>query len=106
MSADSPGRLDVANGDFAEWTSLNPDYAEIIVSTRGQQINNRPPYANPYGDYFISGFDSEYNYYYRGAYMDCVRAIDFLCSRPKIQQLNIFAEGGSQGAFVAFGKAD
>ena len=83
----------------------NPDCVEIALSTRGQQINNRPPYVNPYGDYFVSGFDSEYNYYYRGAYMDCVRGVDFLCSRPKVQKLNIFAEGGSQGGAFALAAA-
>ncbi|MCR5152987.1 MAG: acetylxylan esterase [Prevotella sp.] len=75
----------------------NPGYCEIIVSTRGQLINNRPPYSNTYGDWFVYGFSSKDTYYYRGAYMDCVRAIDFLCSREKVQQQNIFAEGASQG---------
>lgn len=74
-----------------------PDYCEIIVSTRGQVINNRPPYTNAYGDWFVYGFGNKDTYYYRGAYMDCVRAIDFLCSREKVQRQNIFAEGASQG---------
>lgn len=96
------------SGDDEPWCmggDDNPDCVQIAVSTRGQQINNRPPYVNPYGDYFVSGFDSEYNYYYRGAYMDCVRAIDFLCSRPKVQQHNIFAVGGSQGGAFALAAA-
>lgn len=75
----------------------NPEWAEIFLSNRGQQINNRPPYVNPYGTWLTYGLDSEEHYYYRGAYMDCVRAIDFLCSREKVQQNNIFAQGASQG---------
>jgi len=37
------------------------------------------------------------NYYYRAAYMDCVRGIDFLSSRPEVDSKHIGAEGGSQG---------
>jgi len=83
----------------------NPGYVELIVSTRGQLINNRPPYTNTYGDWFVFGFDSEDHYYYRGAFMDAVRAIDFLCSREKVQQANIFAEGASQGGALTLAAA-
>ena len=83
----------------------NPGYVELIVSTRGQLINNRPPYTNTYGDWFVFGFDSEDHYYYRGAFMDAVRAIDFLCSRETVQQANIFAEGASQGGALTLAAA-
>lgn len=79
----------------------NPGWVELNVSTRGQYINNRPPYSNPYGQWITYGLDSQYNYYYRGAYMDCVRAIDFLGTREKVQQGNIFAQGASQGGALA-----
>lgn len=83
----------------------NPTYAEIVVSTRGQVINNRSPYKNLYGDWFGYGFNDRDNYYYRGAFMDCVRALDFLCTREKVDQLNIFAEGTSQGGALTFAVA-
>lgn len=75
----------------------NPGWCELILSTRGQVINNRPPYTNAYGDWFAYGMDHQDHFYYRGAYMDVVRAIDFMASREKVQQQNIFAEGASQG---------
>lgn len=37
------------------------------------------------------------HYYYRESYMDCVRGIDFLASRPEVDSKRIGAEGGSQG---------
>ncbi len=40
--------------------------------------------------------DSE-TYYYRAAYMDCMRSIDFLVSRPEVDAKHIGVEGGSQG---------
>ncbi len=83
----------------------NPDYADLVLSTRGQMINNRPPYTNLYGDWFVYGFDSKDNYYYRGAYMDAVRAIDFVASREKVDSNNIFAEGASQGGALTIAAA-
>lgn len=86
-----------------------PGYAEMYVSIRGQFINNRPPFTNPYGkngdDYFIYGFGNKENYYYRGAFLDAVRAVDFLCTREKVQNDNIFAEGSSQGGTLAIAAA-
>lgn len=81
------------------------DYCEIIVSTRGQVINNRSPYTNPYGDWFAYGFDTRDHWYYRGAFMDCVRAVDFVCSRPSADTDNIFAEGTSQGGALTIATA-
>ena len=74
-----------------------PSQIDIIVSTRGQSINNRSPYTNPYGEWLVYGFGNPDTWYYRGAYMDCLRALDFLLSREKVQPENIFAEGSSQG---------
>lgn len=73
------------------------DWAELILSTRGQSINNRAPYTNTYGDWFAFNFGDKDSYYYRGAYMDCLRAIDFIASREKVDQSAIFAQGQSQG---------
>lgn len=78
------------SGDQGEW-------AEFILSTRGQSINNREPYTNTYGDWFAFNFGDKDSYYYRGAYMDCIRAIDFVASRDKIDKAAIFAQGQSQG---------
>lgn len=67
---------------------------EFYLSHRGQGLN-KP--TNKYGDWIVSGMESEHTYYYRGAYMDAVRAIDFVASREKVDSSAIFAEGGSQG---------
>ena len=82
-------------------------FAEFILSNRGQSINNRPAsgrddginedFTNIYGDWFAYEFGNKDSYYYRGAYMDCVRAIDFIASRETTDVQNIFAEGQSQG---------
>lgn len=70
------------------------EWIDAVVSVRGQAMNK--PH-NRYGDWIVSGLESPEQYYYRGAYMDCVRALDFICTLPQADTLNIFAEGGSQG---------
>ena len=44
-------------------------------------------------------------YFYAGAYMDCVRAVDFLASRPEIDSTRIGVEGGSQGGGLSYATA-
>ena len=93
----------------------NPDYAEFYLSTRGQSINNRPAadrddgvskdFTNTYGDWFAYNFGSKDSWYYRGAYMDCVRAIDFMATRSTSDMDNLFAEGQSQGGALTYAAA-
>ena len=86
-----------ATDPYCPEADSNPDYAEFILSTRGQSINNREPYENIYGDWFAFNFGDKRGYYYRGAYMDCVRAVDFITSRDKVDKNAICAQGQSQG---------
>lgn len=81
------------------------DWAEFILSTRGQSINNRQPYENTYGDWFAFNFGNKDSYYYRGAYMDALRAIDFVASRENVDKDNIFAQGQSQGGALTIAAA-
>lgn len=67
---------------------------EFVLSTRGQGLNEP---TNTYGDWAVYGLGNRDSFYYRGAFMDLVRAIDFVCSLPEVDQRYIFAEGGSQG---------
>ncbi|MCF0203391.1 MAG: acetylxylan esterase, partial [Bacteroidaceae bacterium] len=74
-------------------------WCDLIFFNRGQYLNNKhhSPEDDIYGDYFAYNFGDRDKYYYRGAYLDCVRAIDFVCSRDAVDQSNLFAQGGSQG---------
>lgn len=82
-----------ANPRFPD-TNVWPDFCEFILSVRGQGIQKS---VNPYGDWIVYGLSDKNTYYYRGAYMDLIRGVDFLESRPEIDPEKIFAEGGSQG---------
>lgn len=76
---------------------INPDWAEFHLSSRGQMLNNRGENKNPYGDWFAWNFGDKDHYYYRGAFMDVVRAVDFITSREATDTARVFACGQSQG---------
>jgi len=64
-----------------------------------QDVEGRPR------DYWIRGLDEKEGYYYQGAYLDCVRAVDFLCSREEVDPGRIAVKGGSQGGGLSFSTA-
>ena len=64
-----------------------------------QDVSSKPQ------DYWIRGLDDQNDYYYRGAYLDCVRAVDYVCTRDDVDTDRIAVWGGSQGGGFAFATA-
>lgn len=56
-------------------------------------------------DFWIRGLDTPHTYYYRGSYLDCIRAVDFIASHANVDQDKIAVWGGSQGGGFAFATA-
>jgi cephalosporin-C deacetylase-like acetyl esterase len=56
-------------------------------------------------NYWIRGLENKVGYYYQGAYLDCVRAVDFLCSRKEVDPKRIAVKGGSQGGGLSLSTA-
>ena len=74
--------------------SDNPQLIEFQLCIRNQAFNRKPGED----DYWCTrGLDDKYKYYYRGAFADAVRAIDFVCSLPQTDTERIVANGESQG---------
>lgn len=48
------------------------------------------------------GLESKENYFYRGLYLDCIRAVDFLANRKDVDRNRIAIWGGSQGGGLSF----
>ena len=79
-----------------------PEWIEFQHWVRGQGPNK--PY-NRYDDYIQYRLDDPTHYYYKGAFMDAIRTIDFIASLEQTDTDNIFAEGGSQGGAFTFAAA-
>lgn len=74
--------------------SSNPQMTEFTLCIRNQALNRQPGETD---DWCTRGLGSKDTYYYRGAFADAVRAVDFVCSREKTDLSRVFADGESQG---------
>ena len=93
----------------------NGTYAELYFSHRGQYINRAPAnkrgdgvemdFTDNYGDWFAFQFGDRDGYYYRGAFLDCVQAVNFMATRETSDMGNLFAEGSSQGGALTYATA-
>jgi cephalosporin-C deacetylase-like acetyl esterase len=79
--------------------------AELALCVRGHGIS--ADVFNPWEDQTLWSVNvcSKEKNVYRSVYMDCVRAIDFLLSRPEINNTKIGVAGGSQGGGLTLATA-
>jgi cephalosporin-C deacetylase-like acetyl esterase len=86
------------------WMVQDDDFASFGLNIRGH--GNSQDDVNPgFPGYLQDHLLDHECYIYRGAYMDCLRALDFLCSRPEVDGSRIVVEGGSQGGALSFATA-
>ncbi len=74
--------------------SSNPQMIEVMVCVRNQALNRKPGEKD---DWCTRGLEDKDTYYYRGAFADAVRAIDFVCSLENADTDRILVQGESQG---------
>lgn len=79
--------------------------AELALCIRGHGIS--ADIFNPWAEQTLWSVNicDEKNQIYRAIYMDCIRAVEFLKSRPEIDDDKIGVVGGSQGGGLAIATA-
>lgn len=80
------------------------DLAIITLDVRGQGMS-RDVIHTRRDDYIFYHIENKEKYVMRGAIMDCVRAVDFIFSRPELDHDKIIVSGGSMGGFLAIATA-
>jgi cephalosporin-C deacetylase len=91
------------SSEMKPWQGLD-DAAIFHFNIRGH--GNSKDDVNPgFPGYILTHIDDKEKYIYRGAFMDCIRAVDFLCSRPEIDTSRIGVMGTSQGGALSFATA-
>lgn len=90
--------------EVPSYVNYGDDIIGFALNIRGH--GNSKDDVNPgFPGYILSNLGDKEKYIYRGAYMDCVRGIDFLCSRPEVDASRIAVEGASQGGALTFATA-
>ena len=102
-----PAILSVPGYTSTMWPYVRrTNVATFALNPRGH--GNSKDDVDPKGEELMFlGFDPQHpeKYIYAGIYMDCLRAVDFLVSRPEIDASRIGVEGGSQGGGLSFATA-
>jgi cephalosporin-C deacetylase len=80
------------------------DVAFITLNVRGQG-NSRTNLDRRREEYIVYHIEDKNQYVMRGVIMDCIRAVDFIMSRPEFAHEKIFVKGGSMGGFLAIATA-
>jgi len=78
----------------------DPDIAILTLNIRGSGYSKGLIDVRR-EDYIVLNLEDKNKYVLCGAIMDCVRAVDFIYSRPELRHDNIIAAGGSLGGFLA-----
>lgn len=86
------------------WGYSGNDMAVFVLNIRGHG-NSRDEVNPGFPGYILYNLKDRERYIYRGAYMDCIRAVDFLCSREEVDSRNVVVEGGSQGGALSIATA-
>jgi len=87
-----------------DWMYQGEDMVALGLNIRGHGFSRDQ--VNPgFPGYLQHHVDDKEKYIYRGAYMDCLRAVDFLYSRKEVDTSRVAVEGGSQGGALSFATA-
>jgi cephalosporin-C deacetylase len=90
-------------GAFAQ-TLVRFGYALLMLFPRSQG-ESRAEWQIEHGTKLTYHLSDRDRYYYRGAYMDCVRGLDFLCGRPEVDGGRVGMFGISQGGGLTLATA-
>ena len=84
--------------EFMQWLMLG--MAVISIDCRDQSgltRDNARYRTGLCGNVTLRGIEDKEEYYYKNVYLDCIRALDFACTRPELDHTRLILEGGSQG---------
>ena len=82
-------------------TGGDADMVVFSFNIRGHG-NSQDDVSGKVEDYWVRGLDDKQSYFYRGAYADCIRAVDYLCTREDVDQDRLVIWGASQGGGMSW----
>jgi len=101
-----PGMLMVPGYGSEMQPATGVDYAVVLALNIRGHGNSKQDLDPGDGEYMYIGLGPDpADYVYAGAYMDCIRGVDVLCSQPSVDAGRIAVTGGSQGGGLTFAAA-
>ncbi|MDQ6419444.1 acetylxylan esterase [Paenibacillus sp. LHD-117] len=92
--------------NFMHWVMMGMAVLAVDCRDQGGKTGNSAHYTHGFmGNVASKGVHDKHEYYYRYAYMDCLKAIDFACAQDDIDAERIVIEGGSQGGALGMAVA-
>ncbi len=91
---------------YLKWVFLG--FAVMAIDVRGQSgesIDNKVYPPPSVSGYMTKGMFSKNDYYYRGVYMDCLKAVDFLSTQKSLDINRLCVTGISQGGGLSLATA-
>ena len=84
--------------DFMQWILMGVAVFSIDCRNQSGKTVNNAVYSSGFnGNVICNGILDKEEYYFRAVYMDCIKAIDFVCARSEVDATQIIIEGNSQG---------
>jgi cephalosporin-C deacetylase len=77
------------------------DFAVLSLNIREHGNSKTDEDIKDYNQLISKGLETKESYFYRGAVMDCIRALDFLATRSELDPEKLVIEGASQGGALA-----
>ncbi|MCM3628504.1 acetylxylan esterase [Paenibacillus glycanilyticus] len=92
--------------EFMHWAMMGMAVLSVDCRDQGGPTGNSASYTHGFLSNVASkGVHNKWEYYYRYAYMDCLKAIDFACAQADIDADKLVIEGGSQGGALGMAVA-
>lgn len=92
--------------DYMQWLAMGVAVLAVDCREQGGVTGSDATFTHGYfQNVNCKGILDPNEYYYRAVYMDCLKAIDFACAQPHVDQSRIILEGGSQGGALTMAVA-
>lgn len=91
--------------DFMPWLMMGMAVFSMDCREQSGDTGNCEHFGAMVGNVVTKGILDKNEYYFRSLYMDCIKALDYVCQREEINKERIIIHGASQGGALTMATA-